>query len=287
MNIALATCAQLPEPDTDEQILLAALRQRGAQPRMVAWDDPAASLEGADLCVIRSTWNYYHQHARFIAWVDSAARATRLCNDSAIVRWNSHKRYLVELAERGAPVVPTEVCAAGSVAQLDEVLDRRGWSEAVVKPAVSAGSFETRRLTRDNTAEHQPWFSGLVADRDMMVQPYVRSVNGHGERCLVFIDGELSHSIRKNPRFADGHESVSGPLPVSDDERAAAESILASVAAPLLYARVDLARDERGAPQLMELELIEPSLFLMQHTPALERFADAIIRWSANPPRSR
>jgi hypothetical protein len=120
-----------------------------------------------------------------------------------------------------------------------------------------------------------------------MVQPYVRSVDGHGERCLVFLDGELSHAIRKNPRFADGHESVSGPVPVDADERAAAESILKLVNAPLLYARVDLARDEQGTPRLMELEVIEPSLFLMQHPPAIERFADAIIRWSAAPPRSR
>lgn len=283
--IALVTCTQLPEPDVDEPLLLSALRARGADARMVAWDDPRASLDGAALCVIRSTWNYYHQPARFVAWADAAARHTRLCNDAHTVRWNSHKRYLVELGERGLPVVPTEVCAAGSAARLDEVLDRRGWSEAVVKPAVSAGSFETRRLTRDRCAEHAGWFHALLATRDLMVQPYVRSVDGYGERSLVFLDGELSHAIRKHPRFADGAESVTGPLPVADDERAAAAAILSAVSAPLLYARVDLARDDRGAPQLMELELIEPSLFLLQHPPALARFADAIIRWSEAPPR--
>jgi glutathione synthase/RimK-type ligase-like ATP-grasp enzyme len=285
--IAIATCSKLPEPDSDETLLLDALRKRGADPRMVPWDNPGAGLDGARACVIRSTWNYYHHHAQFLGWAERAERKVPLFNDAATVRWNSHKGYLVELAARGAPVVPTEICKAGSAPQLNEILARRGWNDVVVKPAVSAGSFETRGMSGDSVAEHAGWFAAMVAVRDMMVQPYVRSVDGHGERCLVFLDGELSHAIRKNPRFADGHESVSGPMPVADDERAAAESILKLVDAPLLYARVDLARDDRGAPQLMELEVIEPSLFLMQHPPALARFADAIIRWSANPPRSR
>ena len=112
----------------------------------------------------------------------------------------------------------------------------------------------------------------------VMVQPYVRSVDGHGERSLVFIDGKLSHAIRKTPRFGTDHERVSEAMPIDEIERSFAERVMACVDTELLYARVDIARDERGAPMVMELELIEPSLFLRQHPPAAVLLATAIVR---------
>jgi glutathione synthase/RimK-type ligase-like ATP-grasp enzyme len=120
-------------------------------------------------------------------------------------------------------------------------------------------------------------FRDLVAARHMMVQPYIESVEGHGERAVVWIDGEITHAIRKSPRFSGQEESVSDGLLVASDERELALAALATVSSRLLYGRVDIVRDERGVPLVMELELIEPSLFLKQSDRALERFVTAVV----------
>jgi hypothetical protein len=121
-------------------------------------------------------------------------------------------------------------------------------------------------------------FSKLCAERDLLIQPYLPSVEGHGERALVWIDGEFTHAVRKSPRFADGAESVSEALPISSAERALGHAALRDVADQLLYARVDVALGFDGTPVLMELELIEPSLFLLQNPRALQRLVEGIRR---------
>lgn len=268
MRVALATCKRLPEPDPDEPLLLAALRARGADAYMAAWDDPAADVS-ADACVLRSTWNYYHSLDSFLAW---AARVPRLHNSFPVVRWNANKRYLDDLARAGVPVVPT-VFLIGSVR--DALASLRA-DVGVIKPAVSAASFDTMRVD-GNLAEAEAHARKIAERCEVMVQPYVASVEDYGERSVVWIDGAFTHAIRKSPRFGGEHESVSGALPIGDDERALAEAALAAVRGPLLYARIDMARDDRGRPMIMELELIEPSLFLLQSPEALDRFATAIV----------
>jgi glutathione synthase/RimK-type ligase-like ATP-grasp enzyme len=224
---------------------------------------------------MRSTWNYPHRPQDFLDWADRTAAATELRNAPAVVRSNIHKSYLLELERRGVPVVPTRLVRRGSAASLREVAGE--WTTVVVKPAVSAASLDTLRVDR-GAAEGEEHLRTLLATRDALVQPYLRSVEGAGERALVCIDGQLTHAVRKHPRFAAEDESVSAALPIEEDERRLAEAALATVSEPLLYARVDVARGEDGRPVVMELELIEPSLFLLQHPPALERFADAIAR---------
>ncbi len=283
MDVAVATCTQLPEPDPDAPYYLAALERAGVSAQVLAWDDPQAPFDAARLVVIRSTWNYIHHLPQYLAWADRMG--ARLHNPPAIVRWNVHKRYLVEAAEAGLAVVPTLLVERGSGAPLDALLGARDWTDVVVKPAVSAGSFETRRLSRGAvSAEDAAWLARLCGARDVLVQPFVRSVDGYGERSIITLDGQQSHAIRKSPRFHDGAESVSAAQPIADDERALAEAALAFAArrtgapAPLLYGRVDLARDEAGAPMIMELELLEPSLFFRQHPPAADAWAAGIAR---------
>jgi glutathione synthase/RimK-type ligase-like ATP-grasp enzyme len=232
----------------------------------VRWED-------ARLVVLRSTWNYPHRPQDFLDWVDRTARRAGLLNPPAVVHSNIHKSYLLELERRGVPVVPTRLLRQGSGASLREAA--ADWDTVVVKPAISAASLDTLRVERD-APEGEAHLRRLLATRDVLVQPYLHSVEGVGERALVWIDGQLTHAVRKHPRFAAEDESVSAALPIEDDERRLAEAALATAPSPLLYARVDVARGADGRPVVMELELIEPSLFLMQHPQALERFADAI-----------
>jgi hypothetical protein len=146
----------------------------------------------------------------------------------------------------------------------------------VVKPAVSASSYRTLHADAETLDEGDAHLRELLAERDVLVQPYISSVEDYGERAVIWIDGSFTHSVRKSPRFSADDEAVSEALPIAEDERLVADKTLAFVAQPLLYARIDLARDSDGRPQVMELELIEPSLYLLQSPDALSRLVSAI-----------
>jgi hypothetical protein len=278
LDVALASCMRLPEPDPDEQPLLAALRAAGAGAQSVAWDDPHADFSAARLTLLRATWNYHERPAQFLDWIGRAAACTALWNGAEVVRWNAHKRYLLELERAGVPTVPTQLVARGEAALLGEILAARGWDEVVIKPAISAGSRATLRSGRAQLARGEAHLRALTLREDALVQPYLGSVDDYGERALVWIDGEVTHAVRKAPRFAGQAESVSIVPRPSLHERALAQRALAAAPAPLLYARVDVAPGPDGAPLLMELELIEPSLFFAQSPAALARFVAAVLR---------
>jgi len=278
MRVAIATCQQIPEPDFDEPLLLAALGGAGVEARVLAWDDDAAPFAEQDLVVLRSTWNYYRRVDDFVAWVAKTGKATRVLNPPKIVAWNAKKTYLAELSKRGVDIVPTEFVLHRAARSVGDILGERGWDDVVIKPVVSAGSFRTERFSRATVPAAQAFLDALVADRDAMVQRWMPSVETYGERSLVWIDGVFTHAIRKAPRFAGGAEHVSDEVAISDDERAFGERALAPLAGELLYARVDMVRDGEGTLRIMELELIEPSLFFQQSKPALERFVSALAR---------
>jgi hypothetical protein len=267
-KIAIATCAVKPEADPDEELLLARLREKGASVRMVAWDGPSPDVADDELCVVRSTWNYFEKIDAFLAWID---RVPRLLNPRSIIQGNVRKTYLRDLEARGVTIVPTMWAAENT--DVATVMRDRGWDTVVIKPVVSAGSFSTRRFTIAEAPAAQAFLDH--AGREMMIQAWMPAVDTSGERSLVWLDGHVSHAVRKSPRFADGHESVTS-VDVADDERAFAERVLEPFREHLLYARVDLVRDH-DTLRLMELELVEPSLFLKQHPPALERFATALL----------
>ncbi len=276
MRIALASCKRLPEPDPDEQLLLDALRAAGADARVLAWDDEAAPFAEQDVVVLRSTWNYYERVDDFVAWAEKTARATRFFNPPAVVAANAKKTYLRDLAARGVDVVPTEYVHRGERRPVLAMLDAHGWDAIVVKPVVSAGSYRTKRFERATAATAQSFLDDLVRDRDAMVQAWMPSVETYGERSLVWIDGEVTHAIRKSPRFAGGSEQVSGEIAIAPEERDFAERAVQPLASQLLYARIDMVRDE-GTLRVMELELIEPSLFFRECPRALERFVRAVV----------
>lgn len=288
MRIALATCRSLPEPDHDQSLLLAALRERGCDAQLVAWDDPdAEDFAGFDCCIIRSTWNYHQTPERFLAWVDHAARVTMLHNPAEVIRWNLHKSYLRDLETGGVPIVPTLWVSQGEAIDLTAALADRRWNDVIIKPAVSAASSNTRRFTSSELFEAQAFLDTLAATRDMMIQPYLRSVeqqgNAVGERCLIHINQRPSHVVFKSRRLSGDHERITTPRDLTAEETAFAARVLDSIPyhphshQPLLYARVDVMTADDGSTLLSELELIEPSLFLVHCRPAVDRFAEAIL----------
>jgi O-ureido-D-serine cyclo-ligase len=280
VRLRVATCAVLPEPDPDAAPLAAALAAAGIAAEWVAWDDPAADWDAPIPTLLRSTWSYALALDAFLAWLARTAAAAPLWNPLAVCRENVHKRYLIELAARGVPVVPTTLVERGP---LDEAAAARlvaaaagGAARAVVKPAVGAASLDAARFATGDPAA-AAHLARLAARGAALVQPYLESVERYGERSLVWIDGELSHAIRKAPRFSGDAERVDGPFPIADDERAVARAALAPYP-DLLYGRVDVARDAAGQPRVMELELVEPSLFFARGPGSVERFTAGLAR---------
>jgi glutathione synthase/RimK-type ligase-like ATP-grasp enzyme len=265
-RLRIATCRELPEPDADAAPLAAALAAGGFDAQLLAWDDPAVDWDAPIPTILRSTWNYALHVEGFLAWIDRVARAAPLWNPPDVVRTNARKRYLLELAARGVPVVPTVLVERG--AAFDPGAQRERF---VIKPEIGAGSLDTRSF-EPGDADAIAHLAGITSRCAALVPPYVASVHDYGERSVIWIDGELTHEIRKTPRFSGDDERIDGPYPIADDERAVATAALAPYVDRILYGRVDLARDAAGDPMVMELELIEPSLFFARHPPALARY---------------
>jgi hypothetical protein len=291
VKVALATCSAVA-PDRGDDVLLAALlRERGAEAEVVVWDVADVHWRDFDRVVIRSTWDYPRKYAAFLAWVD--AIGSRLLNAPALVRWNSDKRYLADLAAAGIPVVPTQF-----VGPDDPLPPLAG--DLVVKPTISAGARDTGRFgpaTHDRARE-------LVARiqerrRVAIVQPYLPSVDVVGEFALVFIAGNLSHTLRKRgvlrpDEIAPTRDDALGAaeamydasLVVLDEASAAARDLGAAAVTYLrerfgvlpAYARVDVVADDRGGSLVLELEAIEPNLYLGLSPGAAADFADAIVQ---------
>ncbi|MFM9589598.1 RimK family alpha-L-glutamate ligase [Streptomyces scabiei] len=283
-RIAVATYDPGPETnhDRDLPVLVRALGEAGADAAAVHWDDPAADWAGYDLVVIRSTWDYSWRAAEFVAWAEKTGGATRLANPAGVVRWNTDKRYLGDLAAAGVPVVPTAYLAPGDPVELPET------RQYVVKPTSGAGARFAARYTpdqRDTAVRHVERMraEGLTA----MVQPFVTSIDTEGERALQFFGGRLLHASRKGAVLAPGTaydaDKIAHPDLVpwtpTEAELAVAERALAAVPGnpELLYARVDLVTGEDGRPCVMELELVEPNLFLWLHPESLPRVVEAIL----------
>jgi hypothetical protein len=241
----------------------------------VAWDDPTFRWDKVDVAVIRSTWDYHLRREEFLAWTK---RVPRLLNPARVVAWNSHKGYLKELEARAAHTVPTLWIPQGPAPLLPQLLAAHGWTEAVVKPCVSASAHHTVRFSNADWKHAQDMLGVICATGDAMVQPYLTAVETSHERSLVFIDGVFSHAVRREPILTVGRFAATRVAP-EDDELWIAENALRGLeTGPLLYARVDLIRDERADVRVMELELIEPSLYLSLCPEAAEPLAEAIVR---------
>ena len=283
-RIALVTCAKLPDLPPDEHLLVRELRARGADGQAVIWDDPDIAWGGFDRVVVRSTWDYHHRLPEFLHWVDALQSArVPLWNPPALLRWNADKTYLRDLERRGVRVAPTRFVEPGSAGALAVIMDEAGWDDVVVKPSVSATAFETWRVTRSEAAAHQPRFRGLLDRRRMMVQPCLPGLARDGEWSLCFVGGAFSHAVLKRPAAGDfrvQHEfGGSAELVPRADELlvAAARRVADAAPGPWLYTRVDGCLVD-GAFVLLELEMLEPSLFLDLDPGAAGRFADAILR---------
>lgn len=274
MRIAIATCRPLPEPDVDEPLLLEALANAGIEAEMTAWDNAKTMWGSYDACVVRSTWNYPEQPVAFRNWVTSTGQAVRLFNPPLAMAGNINKRYLQDFASGGVATVPTMFIGPRTEEFSTSHFKDKNF---VVKPAISAGSWMARKFGPIEYHKGIEYLSTHAQRQDMMIQPYLPSVESGGEVAWVWIDGQVTHGVRKMPRFDGDAEAVTEAVEPTDEARQIVSQVMAHTWSDLLYARIDLIEHE-GKWLLSELELIEPSLFFKQNPAALDVFIPALQR---------
>jgi hypothetical protein len=281
--ITLITGQNMPIPDSESSLIVAALAALGVDSELVAWRE-GRDWSAARLILLRTPWDYADHLTRFLAWVTHVARVSRLRNISPVVRWNLDKRYLLELGRHDVPIVPTEVPPGGDEFDpkkyLQDFATRHRTNEVIVKPTVGINANGALRALADDPALAKH-LSTLQSSGGALVQPFVSAVLGTGEISLVFLGSRYSHAVRKLPkagdfRVQDNHGGTVQAYTPSAKEIETARAALAAAPAPTTYARVDMV-DLHGTPLVMELELIEPELFLRLCPTAAETFARQLV----------
>ncbi len=289
MRVALPTCSKLPDWEVDDGPLHAALADRGVDVEHPVWDDARVDWSRYRGCLIRTTWDYQEKREAFVAWAKRVAELTTLFNPCNIVEWNTHKSYLRDLERCGVPVTPTVWLHPGESVPLQRILRERAWSKAFLKPAIGATARETLRFEASaaGLADAEQHLHRMLQTETMLLQPYWSSVETRGELSAIFVDGRITHAVRKIPvrgdyRVQDDFGGSDQLVTLSDDEVALARRCMAAVDAhenePLLYGRVDFLFDDDGGLRLSELELVEPSLFFRHCPSAADALAEALCR---------
>ena len=265
----------------NDALAIPAIERRGWSVDTVSWRSKQVDWNDYELVVIRSPWDYQSAPEAFLQVLETIDRSSaQLENPLSIVRWNLVKTYLRDLQRRGACIVPTQWFESWDQPQIEAAFDAFQVAELVLKPTVGANADHAVRVRRETLSGQAPELAARFGRRPHMAQPFVESIQHEGEFSLFYFGGEYSHAVRKVPGVGDFRvqEEHGGQIDPHDPEpplRAAADSAVAGIDAQLLYARVDLVLCA-GTYALMELELVEPSLYFDKVPAAVERFADAL-----------
>jgi len=284
-HVAIATYVSTGAYDSntvDEDALLSKLLQElGISHQLLAWSDPDIDWSQFTHVLIKSTWDYFDYYPEFLAWLDKLeALGTSVLNPVATLRWNSSKNYLLELKAKGYPCVAGQILPKGTVISLEELHDAIQADTLVVKPLVSGGAKNTLKISRGAGKEVEQKVASLLQEEDFLVQPYIPEIVAVGEYSLIFFNGVFSHAVLKSPAVDDfrvQHYYGGTIQEITPDSKmlASAQALVASFAKDSLYARVDGVVID-GVFHLMELELIEPYLFLGLSEKAIPNYKAAL-----------
>lgn len=281
-SIAFATCRALPGISADDELLAQALRTRGFTVCGIPWDEPGAAWQDHAAVLLRSCWDYHERLTAFTGWLNATGARALVLNAPGLVLPTLHKRYLLHAGAMGIAIPPTVLLRRGERAAMADLARGIGGYQAVVKPAVSASAHETHRVGL-RTAEASALITRLLEHMDVLVQAFQPEICS-GELSLVYVEGRFSHAVRKRPATDEwrvqasfGGTHAPEPAPAGALLDFAQACLLACAPRVPAYARVDVLQTARG-PMLMEVELIEPVLFMRSCAEAPHRLADAVVR---------
>ncbi len=277
--IGFATCTQYRDLTGDDRILAAALGKRGIRVVPVVWTETEPEAVSCDLLIVRSVWDYHLQPERFMQWIDGVAAKMPVINPPEMIRWNMNKRYLSQIEAAGFTVPRTIFLDRRVDVNLSNVMRHGGFRQAVVKPAISASAYETRRIDEPTPLDDQ-WLNALLKNRPMMVQEFIPEIQSDGEWSLILAGMEFTHAAHKVPKAGDfrvqeEHGGMHKAASPAKSAVAMAQEILQRFAPEAVYCRVDIVM-RKDQPTLMELELIEPLLHFELAPEAAEVMAEKL-----------
>lgn len=278
-EIIFVTCNEYPDLQMSDALVADGLEAAGASVRAAPWNGDQRAFDGADLIVVRSTWDYPLAIDDFRRWLGGLENDPRVVNHPALMRWNFTKRYLMWLGVEGAPLPPTRF-AAPNPRDIAAAMDQLEVDEAVVKPIIGATASGLSIVRRDDAAGLAD--AAALLGQACLVQPLIPEIATHGEISLIYIDGAFAHAVVKRPkpgdiRVQEDHGGVTAPTTPSPAMIAKGAEIVKMLPIAPLYARVDaVVLDE--TLQLMEVELIEPELFFTHAPAAADLLAAALLK---------
>ncbi len=291
-DITLVTCHDYENPTStteyvqnvllEDRLIAEALQAKGLRVYRTSWDNPTFDWATTEMAVVRTTWDYFNRPKEFAAWLNKVSQLTRLVNPTETLRWNMDKHYLQDLAIRGVNIVPTRFIEIGETQTLQQLVDATGWQKVIIKPAISGAARHTYRMTQEQIPTHEAIFKQLVAEEAMLLQPFMNTVETHGEVSHMVFGGKYSHSVLKRAkagdfRVQDDHGGTVYAYEASEAEVQYAEYVTAQCSPVPVYARVDVMWDSNNQLALVELELIEPELWMRKYPQSAGLFADALL----------
>ena len=277
-TVALVTHSASSGLTSSDALLVAPLIAEGFDPHAVAWDDKHVDWKKFDHIILRSCWNYHTKYNEFLEWLSFLESThVNVLNPLPVMRWNSHKEYLKDLAQQGVSTIPTKWIKKGTAVNLQTASGETGWNNLVVKPCIGASSHDVFLSRHNEHKKKQSKYDMLTRKTDTMIQPLMSEIMTEGEYSFVFIGRSYSHTVLKFPEkgdFRSDHQFHKAESRVQPDARKVreAENVIKHIPSPLLYARVD-GIFVNGSFMLLELELIEPHLFFDLDKESPMRFA--------------
>jgi len=283
MHIALVTGSENPELYTDDLPLKSYLESRGVVTSVVIWNDSEIDWKKYDVLVIRSIWDYIKDIDVFSAWLDFLrSHHIKVLNPISVMEWNKQKHYLLELADQGILIPPTIYIKKNTKINLQYEIEKVSWNKAVIKPTISVGAIRTWVLTKENADTLQADVDLLLSEQDIFIQKFAEEIKSQGEISIVYFNKKYSHAVLKRPKENDfrvqfQYGGTYEKYIPADSLLQSLETILSNIKAELLYARIDGYITSEGRFCLMEIELIEPVLFVSSDQDAPKNFYTALL----------
>ena len=293
IDVTILTCQKYLNPKVittyeqnildERKLITQALEDLGLKVNCAAWDDTEYDWSQTRSVVFRTIWDYFERYDEFSAWLEIVKTKTQLVNSYDLIQWNIDKHYLKDLQDKGVAIVPTEYVDTGSYRSIAEVCLERDWQDVVIKPAIAGGAFHTHKVLEFERADYEEVFENLVAERDMLIQPFVPTISSRGEASLMVFNGEFTHAILKKPkqgdyRVQDDWGGTVHPYSPTQEEITFAENCFKACSTMPAYGRADILWGKNGDILLGELEIVEPELWIRNDPASARQFAQGVLK---------
>ncbi|MFQ3174951.1 MAG: glutathione synthase/RimK-type ligase-like ATP-grasp enzyme [Flavobacterium sp.] len=281
MKIAILTCEKLPQLTPEDQLLIPALAKSNIEATAVIWDSKSVNWSDFDYLIFRNTWDYFEKEVEFNLWLHQIEQlGIKTLNSIEIIKKNKHKFYLREMEKQGIKILPTIFIDKTDLLDLDKIMPAH-WKKAVIKPAFSAGSYQTEVFDLEDLQKTNTDYKNIASEKELLLQEFMPEIQTFGETSFIFFNKKFSHAVNKKPIAGDfriqvqfgGQYTLVHPNATLIEK---AQQIVNTFNGELLYARVDGIVIDNEL-HLMEVECIEPDLYFNLSEGSLQRFVSAIV----------